>query len=587
MSRLSIKPLDRITEAYNGDMGEEFRNKTRNRINWIVNHVQGNKVLDIGCSQGIVPIILGREGKQVLGIDIATESINYALNNLEKEHVSVRENIDFKVSNFMTDNDINDQYDTVLLTEVLEHISDPNSFLKKIKKSLNDCGILIVTVPFGINDYFDHKRTYYYLDLYEHLSPYFEVTKVEFLGKWTGVVCSKKLEHSDQGPLEKDNFNRQTIQTLEKAFYDVERDFINRIEISQKTLSEKNNQIKNLQSHHKVLTENYKETLQMKDANIQELQNNLNQEKSNNRQLLNNIFEENIKSSTQVESIINQQKILFDNFEGSLENKNMAFEGLRNEIFSYLLKENNTIKLLFEKREADSKQTSIILDRLQKLTYQVDLYSKDRIKETNLTHKELKEILDLLNKLNSDDQDLLSMVEELKNIVDDLKQNESNFLNQIQNQNNILVEEKSNYQNASRQIQEQSKKLVELSEQQDFLQASNKALSEEKKKLEIENHAQKLEINNLVRSNEMMNEQIDKLKKDFNNSLLSEEKALNSCLKQNEQIDRNLTIITNQEKKIFMLERKYAALKSSKLGKVTLKYWKLRKNYKFKSATKE
>lgn len=52
--------------------------------------------------------------------------------------------------------------------------------------------MLIVTVPFGINDYFDHKRTYYYLELYEHLSTFFEIVKVEFLGKWTGVVCIKK-----------------------------------------------------------------------------------------------------------------------------------------------------------------------------------------------------------------------------------------------------------------------------------------------------------------------------------------------------------------------------------------------------------
>lgn len=128
MSRLSIKPLDRITEAYNGEMGKDFGNKTRNRINWIVNHVQGEKVIDIGCSQGIVPIILGREGKQVLGLDIAQESIDYALNNLKNEHISVQEKIEFRVGNFMTESTLTYQFDTVLLTEVLEHISDPKSF---------------------------------------------------------------------------------------------------------------------------------------------------------------------------------------------------------------------------------------------------------------------------------------------------------------------------------------------------------------------------------------------------------------------------------------------------------------------------
>lgn len=97
------KILDRIAEAYKGNLGEDFGVKTRYRINWIINRVNGNKVLDIGTSQGIVPIILGREGKKVDAIDIEQDSINYANEQLEKEHNSVKELINFKVSNFMTD----------------------------------------------------------------------------------------------------------------------------------------------------------------------------------------------------------------------------------------------------------------------------------------------------------------------------------------------------------------------------------------------------------------------------------------------------------------------------------------------------
>ncbi|UOK57815.1 hypothetical protein MGI18_26475 [Bacillus sp. OVS6] len=61
MSKLII---DRVNEAYYGALGTDFSKKTRERINWIVTHVLGSKVLDIGCSQGINAILLGREGKK-------------------------------------------------------------------------------------------------------------------------------------------------------------------------------------------------------------------------------------------------------------------------------------------------------------------------------------------------------------------------------------------------------------------------------------------------------------------------------------------------------------------------------------------
>ncbi len=219
------KILDRIAEAYKGNLGEDFGVKTRYRINWIINRVNGNKVLDIGTSQGIVPIILGREGKKVDAIDIEQDSINYANEQLEKEHNSVKELINFKVSNFMTDDQLAKDYDTILLTEVLEHIADPHSFLNKICNHLSPDGKLIVTVPFGINDFIDHKRTYYLVQLNNHLSEYFSINEFEFLGKWTGVVCSRKnSDNSDHN-----YFSEELITKLEDAFYLVEREYINRI----------------------------------------------------------------------------------------------------------------------------------------------------------------------------------------------------------------------------------------------------------------------------------------------------------------------------------------------------------------------
>ncbi|MEH7484197.1 hypothetical protein V7157_24630, partial [Neobacillus drentensis] len=74
------------------------------------------------------------------------------------------------------------------------------------------------------------------------------------------------------------------------------------------------------------------------------------------------------------------------------------------------------------------------------------------------------------------------------------------------------------------------------------------------------------------------NKQVVMLKSELLNSLNNEEKALQHSLKEKEQIDENHNLITTLEKKLNVLEKKYLALKNSKLGSFTLKYWQFRRN---------
>ena len=50
---------------------------------------------------------------------------------------------------FYTAKILKGSYDTVLCTQVLEHVPDPQTFLKKINSVLKKNGILILTVPFS------------------------------------------------------------------------------------------------------------------------------------------------------------------------------------------------------------------------------------------------------------------------------------------------------------------------------------------------------------------------------------------------------------------------------------------------------
>lgn len=211
---------DRVNEAYYGTLGSEsFIAATRERVHWIGARTFGKYVLDVGCSQGIQAILLGREGREVVAIDISERSIKEANEYLKKEEKSTQERVEFLQAdfiNFISEN----KYDTIIMSEVLEHLMDPIPFIEKAKECLKEDGVLLVSVPFGINDYIDHKRTYYYGDMFSYLSKYFQIKEFEIIGKWIGFVCKNSN-------IRKQEIDINDLRYIEKNFYILERNLVN------------------------------------------------------------------------------------------------------------------------------------------------------------------------------------------------------------------------------------------------------------------------------------------------------------------------------------------------------------------------
>jgi len=247
-----LKNIDRIAEAYKGELGPNMMESSRKRINWIISQVKGETVLDVGCSQGTVSIILAREGKQVTGIDICQESIDYALSSLESEDVTTRKYAEFIYSDFISLVKNTDKiYDCIIMGEILEHLADPERFVKYARQHLADEGTLVITVPFGINDYHDHKRTYYLTEIYSTAAAHFYVKDVVFLGAWLGMVCLKT--EGTNIPLTNELFVR-----TEEAFLTHERTLLNRIASLKKKITAGEKQletIKNIAQENKTKTQ--------------------------------------------------------------------------------------------------------------------------------------------------------------------------------------------------------------------------------------------------------------------------------------------------------------------------------------------
>jgi 2-polyprenyl-6-hydroxyphenyl methylase/3-demethylubiquinone-9 3-methyltransferase len=182
---------DRIAEVYEGAHGSpEQQRIARDRIHWMCRNVMGKKVLDVGCSQGIASLLLGREGKQVVGVDREADSIREAQRRLAEEEEPVQKRARF-VEGDGADLDFPDSsFDTVLMGEVIEHLIDARPLIAEARRLLGPKGRLVVTVPYGLFPYPDHKGSVYVGDLLDLLLPRFAIGSIELIEHYLGALAS-------------------------------------------------------------------------------------------------------------------------------------------------------------------------------------------------------------------------------------------------------------------------------------------------------------------------------------------------------------------------------------------------------------
>lgn len=108
----------------------------------VINKKKLNKItiLDLGCGGGLVSEGLSKLGANVTGIDFIRDNINAAKIHAKKNNLK----INYKILNFENEK-INSKFDVIVIFEVLEHLTNWEDFIKKIKSNLNPNGILIMS----------------------------------------------------------------------------------------------------------------------------------------------------------------------------------------------------------------------------------------------------------------------------------------------------------------------------------------------------------------------------------------------------------------------------------------------------------
>lgn len=136
------------------------------------------KLLEVGCGYGFFVEHLKSKGYNIEGIEIGNSRREYGIKELGCEIFDIN----------LLSEDIpmsqNEKYDIIFLFHVLEHISEPEKFLKNIRKMLKTEGTLIIEVP-NIDDHM-LIRSEQYRDFYfqrAHLTYFGRLTLNDLLIK--------------------------------------------------------------------------------------------------------------------------------------------------------------------------------------------------------------------------------------------------------------------------------------------------------------------------------------------------------------------------------------------------------------------
>ncbi len=146
------------------------------RYEWASQFVQTKSVVDCGCGVGYGSALLAQDASSVIGFDYSEEAIEDA-----RSKYGISEKLDFRVGNLEEHDFSVPVCDVVVLFEVIEHLTSPGPFLKKVADAIQPGGVFLFSTPNfrrhsreGERHNEHHHHDYREEDLSSILAPHFE-----------------------------------------------------------------------------------------------------------------------------------------------------------------------------------------------------------------------------------------------------------------------------------------------------------------------------------------------------------------------------------------------------------------------------
>lgn len=129
-----------MKEGLTGKIGKHI-------VKTILKDLKNGEILDIGCADGVMAGRLASFVNHITAIDGSEKLIKEA----KKQKLS---NVDF-ICVLFEEFQPKKKFDSIILTDILEHISSPVELLKKCREWIKDGGIIIIICP---NAYSIHRQ---------------------------------------------------------------------------------------------------------------------------------------------------------------------------------------------------------------------------------------------------------------------------------------------------------------------------------------------------------------------------------------------------------------------------------------------
>lgn len=104
----------------------------------------GTSILEVGCGCGDLLHVLEHKGYTGFGIDISDSALKVARSGFKSDRIKVA---------CCPPGDLQEKFDIVVASEVMEHCQDDILFLTQLRARLRDRGHLLLTVPAHMNDW--------------------------------------------------------------------------------------------------------------------------------------------------------------------------------------------------------------------------------------------------------------------------------------------------------------------------------------------------------------------------------------------------------------------------------------------------
>jgi 2-polyprenyl-3-methyl-5-hydroxy-6-metoxy-1,4-benzoquinol methylase len=140
-----VKALYRhdMQEMWDPNIARQVWNQYHNQLDLysaVTRGCHGLQILDVGCAQGTLALLLAEQGHKVWAIDIRQGFLDYAKSRYEKGEVT------FVCGNIL-ELDLAEKFDLIYANQVIEHMVYPLRLIQRLALWLKPGGKLVVTTP--------------------------------------------------------------------------------------------------------------------------------------------------------------------------------------------------------------------------------------------------------------------------------------------------------------------------------------------------------------------------------------------------------------------------------------------------------